>query len=173
MQVEIIVIDREFYSWDSGNDDDSNVGTDLPSYATSGSAAVDLYATDYARIEPGNVVSIPTGIAIYIADPNIVGIINPRSGWGSERGLILANTQGWIDSDYQGQIFIKAWNRSTSEGYTDEDGFMRYAKTIDITPGDRIAQLMFVPVQKVQWKVVEKFSQQSTRGQKGFGSTGV
>ena len=131
----------------------------LPAYATDGSAGVDLRACidDTLVLEPGQTQLIPTGIAIHIADPGMAATILPRSGLGHKHGVVLGNLVGLIDSDYQGQLFISCWNRGT--------------KTFEIEPGDRIAQLVFVPVVQVDFEVVADFSV-SERGAGGFGHTG-
>lgn len=132
----------------------------LPSYATDGSAALDLRAClDAARtVQPGETVLIPSGIAISIHDPGLVALLVPRSGLGIKHGIVLANTIGVIDSDYQGEIGIGIVNRGAAP-YT-------------IEPGERVCQMMFVPVQQAQLHVVSEFSQKSGRGAGGFGSTG-
>ena len=131
----------------------------LPSYATDGSAGMDLRAcTDQSlTIEPDQTSLIPTGIAIHIADPGITATILPRSGLGHKHGLVLGNLVGLIDSDYQGQLFISCWNRSQT-AYT-------------IETGDRIAQLVFVPIIQVNLNAVESFDN-SERGSGGFGHSG-
>lgn len=132
----------------------------LPKYATDGSAGLDLQACidESLLIEPGQTVLIPTGMAIHIADPGLAAVILPRSGLGHKHGIVLGNLVGLIDSDYQGQLFVSCWNRS-SDAFT-------------INQGDRIAQLVFVPVVQVGFDVVEDFSN-SQRGDGGFGHTGV
>jgi dUTP pyrophosphatase len=132
----------------------------LPGYATSGAAAMDLRAClDEPRtLHPGETTMIPSGIAIGIHDPGLVALIVPRSGLGIKHGIVLANTIGVIDSDYQGEIGIGVHNRG-QEPYT-------------IEPGERICQMMFVPVTQVSLEVVEEFSQESVRGAGGFGHTG-
>lgn len=131
----------------------------LPSYATDGSAGMDLRACldDALVLEAGQTELIPTGIAIHIADPGIAATILPRSGLGHKHGLVLGNLVGLIDSDYQGQLFISCWNRSQT-AYT-------------IEPGDRIAQLVFVPVLQVNLTPVDSFNS-SDRGDGGFGHSG-
>ena len=140
---------------------DSRIGDSipLPAYATDGSAGMDLRACIDANltIEPGQTELIPTGLAIHIADPNIAATILPRSGLGHKHGLVLGNLVGLIDSDYQGQLFISCWNRSQT-AYTVESG-------------DRIAQLVFVPVLQVSLNAVESFDN-SERGSGGFGHSG-
>lgn len=131
----------------------------LPNYATDGSAGMDLRACidNSMTIEPGQTSLIPTGIAIHIADPGIAATILPRSGLGHKHGLVLGNLVGLIDSDYQGQLFISCWNRS-DKAYT-------------IEMGDRIAQLVFLPVLQVELNAVESFDN-SERGAGGFGHSG-
>ncbi len=131
----------------------------LPEYATSGSAGLDLRAcidTDMT-IAPGETQLIPTGMAIHIDDTSMAAVILPRSGLGHKHGIVLGNLVGLIDSDYQGQLFVSVWNRG-------HDSF-----TIHI--GDRIAQLVFVPVVQAQFEIVDDFSQ-SERAEGGFGHTG-
>ena len=131
----------------------------LPAYATSGSAGLDLRAciNEQQILQPGDTVLIPTGIAIHIEDNNLCAMILPRSGLGHKHGIVLGNLVGLIDSDYQGELKISCWNRN-SEHFT-------------VQPGDRIAQLVFLPVVRVEFQVVETFTQTS-RGEGGFGSTG-
>jgi dUTP pyrophosphatase len=132
----------------------------LPSYATDGAAAMDLRACLEApvTIEPGQTVLIPSGIAISIHDPGLVALLVPRSGLGIKHGIVLANTVGVIDSDYQGEIGIGVFNRGTA--------------TYTIEPGERVCQMMFVPVLQADLRVVNEFSKESERGSGGFGSTG-
>lgn len=132
----------------------------LPCYATHGAAAMDLRAClDGPRtVQPGETVLIPSGIAIAIHDPGLVALIVPRSGLGIKHGIVLANTIGVIDSDYQGEIGIGIHNRGEAP-YT-------------IEPGERICQMMFVPVVQVSLNLVEEFSRESERGAGGFGHTG-
>lgn len=132
---------------------------ELPAYATSGSAGLDLRAcvTAPIQIAPGETVLLPTGLSIYIADPNIAATILPRSGLGHKHGIVLGNLVGLIDSDYQGELKISCWNRS-------EDHF-----TVNI--GDRIAQLVFLPIIQAEFSLVEDF-EQTNRGEGGFGHTG-
>lgn len=131
----------------------------LPAYATAGSAGLDLRACIDAplTIEPGQTVLIPTGLAMHLADPGLAATILPRSGLGHKHGLVLGNLVGLIDSDYQGQLQISCWNRSD--------------KSYTVEPGERIAQLVIVPVVQVQFNLVDDF-EQTQRGEKGFGSTG-
>ena len=140
---------------------DPRVGEEfpLPSYATEGSAGVDLRACLDSKLtlEPGQTELIPTGIAIHIGDPGLAATILPRSGLGHKHGIVLGNLVGLIDSDYQGELKISCWNR----GQTD------YV----VEPGCRIAQLVFVPVVQTQFEVVEDFIE-TDRGVGGFGSSG-
>ena len=131
----------------------------LPEYATSGSAGVDLRAclSDAVELKPGQVELIPSGIAVHIEDPSLAAIVLPRSGLGHKHGIVLGNLVGLIDSDYQGQIYISCWNRS--------------AECFRVEPGERIAQLVFVPTVQVDFEKVESF-EQSRRGDKGFGHSG-
>lgn len=132
---------------------------ELPSYATEGSAGLDLRActNEPLQIAGGETVLLPTGIAIYIADPNLAAVILPRSGLGHKHGIVLGNLVGLIDSDYQGELKISCWNRN-QEHFT-------------VQPGDRIAQLVFLPVTQVAFNVVNEFTQ-TNRGEGGFGSSG-
>lgn len=132
----------------------------LPGYATHGSAAMDLRACleTPLTVQPGETVLVPSGIAISIHDPGLVALLVPRSGLGIKHGIVLANTIGVIDSDYQGEIGIGIRNQGAAP-YT-------------IQPGERICQMMFVPVSQVALAVVNEFSQESSRGQGGFGHTG-
>ena len=132
----------------------------LPHYATNGSAGLDMRACidETLTVEPGATVLVPTGIAIHISDASLAAVLLPRSGLGHKHGLVLGNLTGLIDSDYQGQVFISCWNRG-SKGY-------------EIQPGERIAQMVFVPVEQVQFNVVEEFDD-SGRGVGGFGHSGT
>jgi len=132
----------------------------LPTYATDGSAAIDLRACVKEQIDipPGETALIGSGIAINIKDPNLVGIILPRSGLGIHKDIILANTMGVIDSDYQGEIKIALLNRGPNQ-YT-------------VKTADRICQMLFMPVTRVTLKMVQEFSNATKRGSGGFGHTG-
>jgi len=132
----------------------------LPSFSTSGSAGMDLRAclNEQIRIAAGKTELIPSGIAIYIEDPNYAGLILPRSGLGHKNGIVLGNLVGLIDSDYQGELMISLWNRS-------EKAFL-------LSPGDRVAQLILIPVKQLPLAVVDEF-ESSERGGKGFGSSGI
>lgn len=141
---------------------DSRIGKEfpLPSYATPGSAGLDLAAMveQKTTIAAGETILIPTGIALHIKEPNLAAVILPRSGLGHKHGIVLGNLVGLIDSDYQGQLFVSCWNRS--------------AQGFDIVPGDRIAQLVILPIIQAQLDIVDEF-EQSSRGEGGFGHTGV
>lgn len=140
---------------------DKRVGTEipLPEYATDGSAGLDLRACLEQDIElaPGETQLIPTGLAIHISDPSMAAMILPRSGLGHKHGIVLGNLVGLIDSDYQGQLFISCWNRG-SDSFT-------------ISVGERIAQLIIVPVVLAEFDIVEEFDV-SERAEGGFGHTG-
>lgn len=135
------------------------MGEYLPSYATSGSAGLDLRACigEPMDILPGETKLVPTGLAIHIADPGYAALILPRSGLGHKHGIVLGNLVGLIDSDYQGQLMVSTWNRGT-EPFT-------------LNPMERLAQLVIVPVLQVGFNIVEEF-EESDRGAGGFGSTG-
>ena len=132
----------------------------LPDYATPGSAGMDLRAMLDAPLQlaPGAAELIPTGIAIHIADPALCAVILPRSGLGHKHGLVLGNLVGLIDADYQGPLMVSAWNRGQNP--------------VSIAPGDRIAQLVFLPVTRALFRHVETFGH-SDRGEGGFGHTGT
>jgi len=131
----------------------------LPHYATDGSAGMDMRACidEALAVAPGETVLVPTGLAIHVADPGLAAVLLPRSGLGHKHGLVLGNLTGLIDSDYQGQVFISCWNRS--------------ATSYEVQPAERIAQMVFVPVEQVELKVVEEFAA-SDRGAGGFGHSG-
>ncbi|MBO6557503.1 MAG: dUTP diphosphatase [Pseudomonadales bacterium] len=131
----------------------------LPDYSTEGSAGMDLRACldQPLRLAPGDTLLIPTGIAIYIEDPGYAALILPRSGLGHKHGIVLGNLVGLIDSDYQGELMISTWNRGTT--------------TFTIEPGDRVAQLVLVPVQQTAFRIVDEFAS-TERGTDGFGSSG-
>ncbi len=133
----------------------------LPAYATPGSAGLDLRACLEAdfTLNPGQVELIPTGLAMYLADASLAAMILPRSGLGHKHGVVLGNLVGLIDSDYQGQLMVSAWNRGQTP--------------FVIEPMARIAQLVVVPVVQVQWQTVDEFTSSSTRGAGGYGSTGA
>lgn len=192
MKIELKVLNKEFY--------EDNL---LPEYATAGSAAIDLVATQDYAIEPREVVEIRTGLAIWINSGqkeareqfamvdrktwynelwSVAALILPRSGRGAREGLVIANTVGLIDSDYQGELVVYAMNRregltmvrshalSGCFGVVNVDRIEQ--NTIRIKAGERFAQMTFVPIIKAQFDVVEEFSSESGRGDGGFGSTG-
>jgi|SRR5690554_2853061 len=140
---------------------DSRVGREfpLPAYATDGSAGMDLRAclSSALTLEPGQTALVKTGIAIHIGDPNLAATLLPRSGLGHKHGIVLGNLVGLIDSDYQGELMVSVWNRGTT--------------TFQIEPGDRIAQMVILPVVKVDFNIVEAF-EESDRGEGGFGHSG-
>jgi dUTP pyrophosphatase len=141
---------------------DPRLGRDiaLPQVATVGSAGIDLRAAIDAPLvlAPGATAMVPTGFAIHIGDPAWCALIVPRSGLGHRQGLVMGNSVGVIDADYQGPLLISCWNRGTAD--------------ITVGVGDRIAQLLLVPVAQARWRVVDEFAP-SARGEGGFGSTGV
>jgi dUTP pyrophosphatase len=140
---------------------DQRLGADfpLPEYATAGSAGLDLRACLKKPLElaPGQAELIPTGLAIYLEDPALAAIVLPRSGLGHRHGIVLGNLVGLIDSDYQGELMVSCWNRG-HESFT-------------LKPGERIAQLVIVPVVQVELQIVENF-EATTRGAGGFGHSG-
>jgi dUTP pyrophosphatase len=140
----------------------AKIGKDIPmpSYSTPGSAGMDLRACleESLDLAPAETSLIPTGVAIFVADPGYAALILPRSGLGHKHGIVLGNLVGLIDSDYQGELMISAWNRGSSN--------------FTIEPGDRIAQLIIVPVQQVEFSIVSEFLS-TERGTGGFGSSGL
>lgn len=151
--VEVKILDERVHHWG------------LPRYHSDMAAAVDVFASLDAPVvlEPqAPAVLIPSGISVYIGDPQIVGLIVPRSGLGHGKGLVLGNLVGVLDADYTGPLMISAWNRS---------GFG--SDPIVINPGDRIAQLIFLPIVRPRFRVVTEFSKDTERGSGGFGSTGT
>lgn len=131
----------------------------LPTYATKGSAGLDLRACldEVEEIQPGQTILVPTGLSIFVADPNYCALILPRSGLGHKHGIVLGNLVGLIDSDYQGQLMVSTWNRGQ--------------QAFRLEPMERLAQLVIVPVVQVEWDLVDEF-ESSDRGVGGFGSTG-
>lgn len=138
---------------------DEKIREQLPTYATTGSAGLDLRACidNTIILKPGQTELIPTGLAIHIEDPNLCGMILPRSGLGHKHGIVLGNLVGLIDSDYQGQLFVSLWNRGNTE--------------FTLNPMERMAQLVIVPVVQVGFELVDDFTE-THRGESGFGSTG-
>jgi dUTP pyrophosphatase len=138
---------------------DSRMADQLPAYATPGSAGLDLRAclNEPLTLQANAWQLVPTGIAIYLGDPNFAALILPRSGLGHKHGIVLGNLVGLIDSDYQGQLMVSAWNRSST--------------AFTIEPMERLAQLVIVPVVQAQFNVVTEFPA-SERGENGYGSTG-
>jgi len=141
---------------------DARVGREfpLPAYATGGSAGLDLRACldEALTLAPAEARLIPTGIAIHVEDPGLAAVILPRSGLGHKHGIVLGNLVGLIDSDYQGQLLVSCWNRGTA--------------AFTVQPGERIAQLVVVPVVQVELEIVADFAQ-SARGAGGFGHSGT
>lgn len=131
----------------------------LPSYATKGSAGMDLRACldEALELTPGQTVLIPTGLSIYIEDPSLCAMLLPRSGLGHKHGVVLGNLVGLIDSDYQGQLMVSCWNRGQ--------------ETFTVNPGERIAQMVLVPVVQADFDIVDEFTE-TDRGAGGFGSSG-
>jgi dUTP pyrophosphatase len=151
-EIEVIVLDQRLKCWG------------LPCYQTEMAAAVDLHAClDGAlTLKPGTSAQlIPSGIAIHIANPNLAAVIVPRSGLGHKKGLVLGNLTGVIDADYMGPVMISVWNRNALG-----------TAPIVIQPGERIAQMVFIPIARVSFTTVDEFSNASGRGVAGFGSTG-
>ena len=138
---------------------DERMRNQMPSYGTPGSAGLDLRACIDAAIEiaPGQTVLIPTGLSIFVEDPRYAALILPRSGLGHKHGIVLGNLVGLIDSDYQGQLMVSTWNRSSLP--------------FILEPMERLAQLVIMPIQQVNLKIVDEFAE-SSRGTGGFGSTG-
>ena len=152
LEVEVKVLDPRLQTWG------------LPRYQSTMAAGIDLFACPDAPVTllPGDpAVLIPSGMAIHIADPGVTAIIVPRSGLGHKKGLVLGNLVGVVDADYTGQVFISDWNRSGPD-----------TQPIVIEPGERIAQMLFVPVLRPSFSVVSEFSATTQRGAGGFGSTG-
>jgi dUTP pyrophosphatase len=138
---------------------DARMREQLPAYATTGSAGLDLRACldEPLTLQPGETALVPTGLAIHVGDPGFAALILPRSGLGHKHGIVLGNLVGLIDSDYQGQLMISTWNRGQT--------------TFTLNPMERLAQLVIVPVVQAEFNIVEDFDV-SERGAGGFGSTG-
>lgn len=152
MTVELVVLDRRLHEWG------------LPTYQSAMAAAIDLHACLDATltIAPGTApVMIPAGFAIHMADPHLAALVLPRSGLGHRKGLVLGNLVGLIDADYTGPIMVSAWNRNAAG-----------TEPIALEPGERFAQLLFVPILRPALTLVDAFSGRSARGGGGFGSTG-
>lgn len=153
MNIEIQILDDRLHAWG------------LPNYQTELAAAIDLFAcldTPLQLAPQAPAVLVPSGIALHMNNAHVCAVILPRSGLGHKKGLVLGNSVGLIDADYTAQCFISVWNRNPAG-----------SEAITIQPGERIAQMMFLPVVRPQFKVVQTFSQSSERGGGGFGSTGV
>lgn len=152
MNIEIQILDPRLKEWG------------LPKYQTELAAAIDLHACLDAPLQiapQAPAVLVPSGIALHMNNTHVCAVILPRSGLGHKKGLVLGNSVGLIDADYTAQCFISVWNRNPS------------GEAITIAPGERIAQMMFLPIVRPQFKVVDAFSQSSVRGGGGFGSTGL
>ena len=150
--VELVVLDARLHEWG------------LPAYQSAMAAAIDLHACLDAPLElqPGTAPAlIPAGFAVHMADPNLAALVLPRSGLGHKRGLVLGNLVGLIDPDYTGPILVSAWNRNAPG-----------TPPVILLPGERFAQMLFVPIVRPALRLVEAFTQGSSRGAGGFGSTG-
>ncbi len=177
MKIQIKILDKKFYNEESNG----ILLNPLPKYQTSGAAALDLVSTEDVIVYPGQTKLISTGIAVWIGSGNYVkddvknhlsiryaGLIIPRSSLGA-RGLVLANTIGLIDEDYQGEIKLAIWNRQPAMRPCHDNEF---SEIFHITAGDRLAQLMIVPILRGEWELVDEFSHHTNRNIGGFGSTG-
>ena len=167
MNIELKILNKRFYSEESNG----MLLNPLPYYATDGSAGVDLYCTEDVTVYPGETVAIYTGLAVHIECAkslcDYMGMIVPRSGLGT-RGLVLANTIGIIDQDYQGEITVQAMNRLKDNRSCEN----KRGNIIQLKAGERIAQLIFVPIVRPSFVVVDEFTHNTDRGCDGFGSTG-
>lgn len=185
MKIQLKILNKKFYYEESNG----MLLNPLPDYATPGSAALDLIVTEDVTIAPGEAKMIPTGLAIWIGGAKkkylhggfgiseevyYTGLILPRSGLGT-KGLILGNTIGLIDQDYQGELKVNAWNRNSLYSLIsrkEDKPLYEINKPIELKAGNRFAQLMFIPVIKASFEIVEKFSNSTERGEGGFNSTG-
>ncbi len=152
-RIEIKVLDQRLYQWG------------LPRYQSAMAAAIDLHACIDTQVSlaPGSAAQlISSGLALHLSDPHLAAIVVPRSGLGHKKGLVMGNLSGIIDADYTGPVMISVWNRSAPG-----------TEAIVIEPGERIAQMLFVPIVRPSFHVVDTFSLESERGDGGFGSTGV
>lgn len=178
MKIQLKILNKEFYqflgNWVYPEGRCDPIYNQLPDYATGGSVGIDLVCTEDVTIPSGEVQVINTGLAVWTGSASegfttgasrIAALILPRSGLGT-KGLVLANTVGVIDSDYQGELIVQAWNRNKPVAYEHPTG------TIDLQAGTRFAQLLFVPVFRPQFDIVEEFSSVTDRSAGGFGSTG-
>ncbi len=159
MQVEIKILDARLNGWG------------LPRYQSAQAAGIDLYACIDVplTLKPQEAAQlVPTGIAMHMAEDGICAVILPRSGLGHKKGLVLGNGVGLIDADYTAQCFVSAWNRNPPPANASDT-----MRDIVIHPGERIAQMVFLPVLRPAFTVVEQFSRASERGEGGFGSTGI
>lgn len=154
--VDVKIVDPLLYEWEEDKR--------LPAYTTPGSAAMDLRACleKPKLVLGGETFLIPTGIAFHINSSEVAAVLLPRSGLGHKHGIVLGNLTGLIDSDYQGQVFVSCWNRNSP-------GNGEYV----INPGDRIAQVLFIPVVKVRFNLVDEFKENTIRGAGGFGNSGI
>lgn len=160
MELEIKILEKDLYLYPSMEYSTIPSNTfGLPSYATQGSAAMDVRAAHDVMLLPGCTHLVGTGLAMWIKDPNVCALVIPRSGLGHKEGLVLGNLVGLIDSDYQGELKLSLWNRSE---------YVREYKK-----GDRVAQIVFLPVLKPTMTVVDEFSTNTERAIGGFGHTGV
>jgi dUTP pyrophosphatase len=150
--IEVVILDARLHAWG------------LPRYQSEMAAAIDLHAclNETLSLPPGAPAQlIPAGLAVHMADPHMAALIVPRSGLGHKKGLVVGNLVGVIDADYLGPIMVSAWNRNPPG-----------SDPLVITPGERIAQMLFVPILRPDFRVVEAFSRSTSRGEGGFGSTG-
>lgn len=155
MNVDIKILNKEFYIVQKF----SGSYYDTPWYQTNGSAGVDLKTTEELILLPNSTKLVPTGLAIHIKSQNVAAVLLPRSGLGHESGIVLGNLVGLIDSDYQGELKVSVWNRSEEVRQIDK--------------GTRICQMVFVPIIKAKFNIVEEFASRTERGEGGLGSTGL